>query len=130
MAASFSFKISSKAQLNLMAQYQHFDLLRQKKPWGLPAITASSAVVYNIRNKIISNTQLYFVGTRYAQKPVTEATATLKPFVNLNEKIEYRYTDKFSLYLELKNITASKYAYWNQYTSYRFQAFLGAMFLF
>jgi len=130
MAASFSFKISSKAQLNLMAQYQHFDLLRQKKPWGLPAITASSALVYNIRNKIISTTQLYFVGTRYAQKPVTEATVTLKPFVNLNEKIEYRYTDKFSLYLELKNITASKYAYWNQYTSYRFQAFMGAMFLF
>lgn len=130
MATSLTFKISSKAQLNLVAQYHHFDLLRQKKPWGLPAITANSAFVYNIRNKIIATTQLYFVGARYAQDPLTTAIVTLKPFVNLNQKLEYRYTEKFSLYLELKNITASRYAYWNQYTHYRFQAFVGVMFLF
>lgn len=127
---SFAFKLSTKAQLHFMAHYNHFSVLRQKHPWGLPQLTANGTFVYNIQNKIISTTQLYFVGPRYAQDPLTSSTTTLKAFVNLNEKIEYRYTEKFSVFLELKNITASKYAYWNQYTSYRFQAFFGAMFLF
>ncbi|MCX7985993.1 MAG: hypothetical protein N2662_03540 [Bacteroidales bacterium] len=129
-ATSFNFKLNEKAQLTFTAQYRHFDMLRQKKPWGIPAITANGAFIYNIRKKIISTTQLYFVGPRYAQNPNIGNTTTLNAFVDLNEKIEYRYTEKFSVFLELKNITASKYAYWNQYTSYRFQVLGGAMFLF
>ncbi|MGC8804105.1 MAG: hypothetical protein ACP5PS_10115, partial [Bacteroidales bacterium] len=124
------FKVNEKVRLNFSTQYQHFDLLRQSKPWGIPSITAQSTLVYNLRNKIISTTQLYFVGPRYAQDPLIASTLTLKAFVNLNEKIEYRYTERFSIILDLKNITASRYAYWNQYTSYRFQVFFGAMFLF
>jgi hypothetical protein len=130
VSTAVNFQINEKTNLNLTANYNYFDMLRQKKPWGVPIFNVSGFLTYNLHNKIISTTQLYIIGPRYSINPTSRSVETLKAFVDLNEKIEYRYTGKFSIFLEIKNLTATKYEYWNQYASYRFQLQGGIIFLF
>jgi hypothetical protein len=49
----------------------------------------------------------------------------MNPFFDFNLGIEYHYTKILSLFLQFKNLTASRYLIWNQYPAYRFQVMAG-----
>jgi len=124
------FKAFEKIDLSLAASFNNYSMMKQAQPWNLPIFDASAVIRYNIQNKIISTTNIFLIGQRYARNPITGKTITLNTFADINETIEYRYTKLFSIFLQIKNLTASKYQYWNQYSSYRFQIMGGITYIF
>ena len=77
---------------------------------------------------------MYVVGTRYARVfsldslglPVTPLIAKeLKPYVDANLGIEYRYNKALSAFLNINNIAARRYERYYGYPSQRINFILG-----
>jgi hypothetical protein len=114
---------SDKLSFLLMCVYDQYDMKTLAKAWHKPGIKASLATEYNLRNKILLDASLNYVGERYA--PGIPDMVTLKGFVDLNLGIEYRYTKLLSAFIRLNNILGSKYYIWNQYPGIGFNAMAG-----
>ena len=114
---------SEKLHLMLTANYYHYTLDSLAYPWQRPDFDASLAASYNLRDKILVDANLFYTGKRFAQG--TPEPIELKPYLDANLSVEYRYTKLLSFFVKLNNFTASKYQIWNQYPAQRFQAMVG-----
>jgi hypothetical protein len=123
--AEMALKASESLSLSSKINYYKYYTYQQEKPWHLPDFDMTLSATYNLRNKILMYIDLYAQGNRYAPKLDSNIPITLKPFADINMKLEYRYTKLFSVYLQFRNLTASQYMIWNQYPVYRFQVMLG-----
>jgi hypothetical protein len=120
--AEFNMKASTKLSFSANASYYQYFMFRLQKPWHCPDFESTISARYNLRNKIVLTSDLYISGTRFALlNLVTEKSVSLKPFADLNLGIEYRYSKPLSLFIQIKNLTASQYEQWHQYPVYRFQ---------
>jgi hypothetical protein len=128
--AEAMFHISEKLDFSLSGSFSNFSMLKKIQPWNIPIFEANTNIKYNIQNKIISTTDIFLIGQRYARNPLNGESITLSTFADFNETIEYRYTKLFSIFVQFKNFTAAKYQYWNQYPSFRFQVMGGITYLF
>ena len=55
---------------------------------------------------------------------------TIKGYVDISFGVDYRYSKVLSVFLNLNNITASKYSRWYNYPSYTFGAMAGLSYSF
>lgn len=127
--SSFIFTPTKSFNATLEAGFNNYTTLREKKAWGLPSFEGNATIRYNIQDKIISTTQVYIVGPRYYET-VANTSKSLPTFVDFSENVEYQYTKLFSIFVQIKNLTASQYEYWNNYSSYRFQFMAGVRYVF
>ena len=89
---------------------------------------------YNIQDKFILKADVYVMGTRYARVLNTD-TATiatkpymakqLKPYVDANLGVEYRYNKALGIFLNINNVGAVRYERWNGFPSQRINFILG-----
>jgi hypothetical protein len=117
---------SDRLSFLLLAGYDQYDLDNLEKPWHKPEITASFATEYNLRNKILLDASLNYMGERFAPAtPLDTEMISLKGFVDLNLGLEYRYTKLLSAFLRLNNILGAKNYFWNQYPAIGFNVMAG-----
>jgi hypothetical protein len=117
---------SDRLSFLLLGGYDQYDLDNLEKPWHKPEITASFATEYNLRNKILLDASLNYMGERFAPgTPLDTEMITLKGFVDLNLGIEYRYTKLLSAFLRLNNILGARNYFWNQYPAIGFNVMAG-----
>jgi hypothetical protein len=110
----------------LLGGYDQYDLDKLEKPWHKPEITASFATMYNLRNKILLDASVNYMGQRFAPGTALDnEMLTLKGFVDLNLGIEYRYTKLLSAFLHLNNILGTRQYFWNQYPAIGFNVMAG-----
>ncbi len=124
-STEFDIKASEKLSILARGNYYIYSMSGQTEPWQMPNLDATITLKYNLRNKIILNTDICTVGRRYARDPKTGDPILMNPFFDFNLGIEYRYTKILSLFLQFKNLTATRYLIWNQYPAYRFQVMAG-----
>jgi hypothetical protein len=109
-------------RLTLKSNYYKYELDILEHPWHKPTFDASLNASYNLRNKILLNTALFYVGKRYAYGKYTDGgVRELQGYFDANLGLEYRYTKMLSFFLKLNNFGAAKYNIWNQYPAQRFQ---------
>lgn len=124
ISAEIGWKHSEKFRFLLNADYYHYTLDSLEHPWHRPGFTSSLTGSYNLQDKILLSSQLFFTGTRYA--PLRHGRITeLNPFLDANLMIEYRYTKVLSFFVKFSNLTASRYQVWNQYPAQRFRFMAG-----
>jgi len=117
---------SDRLSFLLLGVYDQYDLDNLEKPWHKPEITASFATEYNLRNKILLDASLNYMGERFAPgTPLDTEMITLKGFVDLNLGLEYRYTKLLSAFLRLNNILGARNYFWNQYPAIGFNVMAG-----
>ncbi len=117
---------SDRLSFLLLGGYDQYDLDNLEKPWHKPEITASFVTEYNLRNKILLDASLNYMGERFAPgTPLDTEMITLKGFVDLNLGIEYRYTKLLSAFLRLNNILGARNYFWNQYPAIGFNVMAG-----
>ena len=117
---------SDRLSFLFMERYDQYDLDNFEKPWHKPEITASFTAGYNLRNKILLDASLNYMGQRFA--PGTQLDTeliSLKGFMDLNLGLEYRYTKLLSAFLRLNNILGAKNYFWNQYPAIGFNVMAG-----
>jgi hypothetical protein len=124
LGGEVSWHQSGKLQFLAKAKYFDYQLDKLEHAWHLPSFVASIAADYNLRDKILVGTDVFYTGKRYA--PGTGGNINeLKGYLDANLSIEYRYTKPLSFFLRINNLTASRYEIWNQYPAQRFQFLAG-----
>jgi len=124
IGGEFTWHQSDKLQFLVKAGYFKYEMDTLQKAWHKPAFQISCGAGYNIRDKILTTANIFFTGSRYA-KGINQDPIEMKPYLDANLAIEYRYTKILSFFLRLNNLTAAKYQIWNQYPVQRFQFLVG-----
>ena len=128
------FNPTQSVDFGVKANYFKYQTTDLEKAWHKPGFTLDFFAKYNLRNKIITNLDVMYVGKRYAKKffdpDKPDGIADISDFYELNSAIafniggEYRYTKSFSFFVRF-NLTTPTYQRWNFYPSHRFNAMLG-----
>ncbi len=96
----------------------------QAEAWYLPNYRFALGGVYDVRDKLILKAEVEMLGARYAgsipgNEPVFDTgtslaleTKELDSYFDLYLGVEYRYTKRFSVWLDMSNLSASKYERW------------------
>lgn len=128
-----SYKTSDKFKIGMKASYMTYSLDNEEKAWHMPNVDVSLDASYNLGDKIIATTNIYYLGKRYA-KTFDDAGLTvakeLGNIVDLNLGLEYRVSKRLSAFVDLKNLCGSRYYKWNNYQSHRFNLMAGLTFAF
>lgn len=125
-----SLRISKKWAGYLSFAYNQAEAKTEAKAWYIPNFDGSVGIEYNLADKFLISSRLFFNGQRFAKPSWNDAKnidfVELKPFFDVNLTIEYRYSKVLSAFLEFNNIAAQRYIIWNNYPSYKFR-FLGGV---
>lgn len=125
-----------KEKLNILAKAKYFDysLDIEEKAWNLPDLEIGLGASYNLGDKILLRTDVFYYGKRYANVPnilpdnvdgITEYTVDLPAFTDVNMGVEYRYNKKLGAFINLNNLAGIRYYRWNNYPSQRFNFLVG-----
>jgi outer membrane receptor protein involved in Fe transport len=96
------------------------------KPWFVPAVAVNLGGHILLREKIIFKTDMFYRGERYAVAYNGDSFLRMKPYFDANLSLEYRYTKKISVFLNVNNLGSVQYFKWVNYPSYRLQLLAGA----
>jgi hypothetical protein len=143
--AELAIYASEKWKGNIRADYFNYtDLGSQDHPWHQPNLKLLANAQYNLKNKFILSTDLFYIGARWArsQVPVNGVEPALdiynkpyyqyklKGFLDANFRVEYRYNKRLSAWVQLNNAFAMKYQRWGAYKNQQLLATLGASYSF
>lgn len=110
----------------LKAEYNSYSMAAEAEPWHVPATKLSFVTRYNFKEKIFATFDIVNYGKRYARDiNLTGEKITLNPIWDLNLKVEYKYSQVLSAFVDFHNILAKQYYIWNQYPSQKINVMLG-----
>ncbi len=95
----------------LKGGYFQYTMSNEEKPWHLPNIEVGCNLRYTILNKLILNVN----GTYRGETPVLlsssyHVSSTVTPaYVNLNAMVEYRFSERASVYIQGTNLLNDNY---------------------
>ncbi len=113
----------------------------QAEAWNLPAYRIALGATYDLQDKLLVKVEAEFLGQRKAKRSVLADTpsgtvvtdlsaADLPGYLDLHLGLEYRYTKRFSVFLDMSNISASKYERWSRHPVQRGLVLGGATYSF
>lgn len=111
----------------------------QEEAWNLPTYSISLGAVYDFQDKLLVKLDAEFLGARKSTLTVPRDWNDLSPaptatdmggYVDIHLGLEYRYTKRLSVFLDLSNLSASKYERWYNYPVQRTLVLGGASFAF
>lgn len=113
-------------KLSMRALLFGYNMSNEFKAWHKPDYELSFSTRYNVREKIFADFNLLAIGSRYAQRQDSAQTVVkLKPLLDLNLGLEYKYSKILSFYLNFYNLTSSGYYLWHQYPSRKLNVIAG-----
>jgi hypothetical protein len=114
-----------------------YDTEFQAEAWNLPPYQLTLGARYDIRDKLILKGEALFMGRRPAKlefpnevNVLDSRNVELAGFLDLHIGAEYRYTKRLSVFLDMSNISASKYERWFRYPVQRGLVIGGATYAF
>lgn len=129
LLAEVSWKKSEQFNVLVQASYNQYTLDSLSKPYYMPVYEINTHLMYNIKNKIILSSDIFFKGERYAHDQIN-GDVKLKDIFDINIGGEYRYNDYLSGFVQLSNILAQKRYEWVNYRLLGFQFMVGATYRF
>jgi hypothetical protein len=130
-----------KWKANIRGDYFKYETDREEKAWHQPSLRLLANAQYNMKNKFIIGTDIFYIGSRWAKSTVPTGNIgftgepipnviKLKGFLDANFKVEYRYNKRLSAWVQFNNAFALKYQRWGGYNNQQFLAMLGATYAF
>ena len=133
-AGELKFRKSEKLSLLLKGEYNSYSLRTENYPWYNPAIKLDALFSYNLRDKIITELDVFYRSKQLA--PVrktsteTDGVAELKGYADVNLMMQYVYNKRLSVFLNIYNLGSVRYHKWLNYPSQRLQIMGGLTFSF
>ena len=104
------------------AEIMSYTVRLEEQPWNLPPYRITLGGRYTFRDKLIVKAEALFLGARPAYRaaepvlagetPLASTRTELDGFMDLYLGLEYRYTKRLSVFLDMSNLSASKYERW------------------
>jgi hypothetical protein len=107
-----SFNYSDELRIGLKADYNKYSLASLEQAFHRPELMASVFATYNFYDKILFNSELYYIGSSFGRIYRPDGTSVLREtdtIVDLNLKADYRFTNRFTTFLMVNNLFAQKY---------------------
>jgi hypothetical protein len=129
------FQYTEKIKIVAKGDYNHYTMDKELRPWHKPLWQTTLAVNYNLKNKIIATADLFVYGKRSAYVTmqgqgagitvVSTSVFDLKPIIDANIGLEYRYSKKLSAFVHFNNLGFKSYELWNNYPTQKFNFLVG-----
>jgi len=125
--ASLLYTHSDVVRVSLQGDYYAYSTDEIPEAWHKPGYRFVAGASYNLFKKFIFNLDVIAQGKMKAFNPDPEVlkTVKLKNAFDLNFRTEYLISDTFSVFVELNNITSSKYPVFLNYPVRGFQGMGG-----
>lgn len=107
-----SFNYSDELRIGLKADYNKYSLASLEQAFHRPELMASVFANYNFYDKVLLNTELYYIGSSFGRTYLPDGTFGLREtdtIVDLNLKADYRFTNRFTTFVMVNNLFAQKY---------------------
>jgi len=123
---------SEQLLISFSADYRHYKMATEEKPWHKPAFQAKASAKYRLNKKISITGDLFYDSRIYARTYENNIPAIVKRdgFFDLNLGGEYRFSDRISAFVRLNNVAAVRYFRWYNYPSQRINVMGGLTFSF
>jgi hypothetical protein len=118
------FKPLEKLSFTLKGNYFYYNLDSLEYAWHKPTSEIALFTSYNLKDKILLDGNLFYIGNRYA-RAVTGDAVRLDGYVDVSLGVEYRYSKVLSAFVRLNNILGMKQETWMYYPGMRFNMLLG-----
>ncbi len=122
-----------KIKIIASGDWYQYSMDAELKPWHTPTLRMSLLASYNLADKILVRSEVYYLNGQYARTG-TAATGygitNLKGLVDLNLGVEYRYNKYLSFYVDFRNIANQRYMRWNGYPTQKFNLMGGLTYTF
>jgi hypothetical protein len=109
----------------LRGDYFHYTLQELLESWHRPHYQLDLSSTYCLHDKLVLRGAMSWVGGIVAQCVRTKAPVALDDVVNVDLGIEYLWSSRFSVFLDLKNLLASKNERYLHYPTRGFHFMLG-----
>ncbi|WP_242928218.1 hypothetical protein [Pontibacter vulgaris] len=106
------FNYSDEIRLGLKADYNKYNTASLEQPFHRPEMMASVFGTYNFYDKILFNSELYYIGSSFGRITRPDGTSVLREtdsIVDLNLKADYRFSNKFTTFVMANNLFGKKY---------------------
>ena len=103
---------------------------RVEEPWHLPTYKFSLLGSFNLFDKILFGSDLYTMGGIKAKNFLTDEEVELDPIIDLNFKVDYRYSDQVSMFLNFNNVLSRNYERYYNYPARGFMLMAGITYAF
>lgn len=110
-----TFQPNSDLQMGLRFTYNYFETDKIAKPWLIPAYSGAFFTSYNLFNKFLFQFDAFYYGEFYAFNYISNKEYKMKDIIDINFKTNYKFSDRFSVYLYFFNILAQNYQIYNYY---------------
>ncbi len=128
-SAALSRKFGDRYTAKIEMAYNGFGLSTLAAPFMQPTFSLKAGGSYQMQQKLRFTGDVYvFNGVKYLDK--AGLVQELNGVIDLNLGVDYRYSEKLGFFLQLNNLTASRYFRWFNYTSYGINALGGLSFNF
>jgi hypothetical protein len=130
-------KYTRKEKINIsaLANYYLYQLKNNEYAWQRPALDVKLSANYNIKSKIITKLDVYYISNQWALSTVSHTGAyvtgpkNLTGIADINIGAEYRYSKFLSAFINLNNLGNFRYYRWENYPTQRFNFMVGFSFI-
>jgi hypothetical protein len=132
-------KISDDLDIFGRVEFRDYQMASEAEPWNLPKFKLTAGTTIHITKQLSINGTLLFRGNAYDRiftsslSSTPAATPTIIPissFADLSGGIEYRITNRISIFGQVNNILNTTNQVWLYYPNYGFNIFGGVGFHF
>lgn len=122
-----------KIKIIASGDWFQYSMDTELKPWHTPTLRMSLLASYNLEDKILVHSEVYYLNGQYARTGTAAlgyGVTNLKGLVDLNLGVEYRYNKYLSFYVDFRNIANQRYMRWNGYPTQKFNLMGGLTYTF
>jgi hypothetical protein len=134
--AEIGYRAAEKLTVSYRLDQYNYEMKKQEYAWYQPNTVMTLRADYNLQDKILVKAALFGYGTRRAlliEKNVLgvkEVVQELKPYVDANLSIEYRYSKILSAFVTVNNLGFSRFQQWYGFPMERLSAVGGLTYSF
>ncbi|HAQ65693.1 MAG TPA: hypothetical protein DCR43_07570 [Bacteroidales bacterium] len=128
ISAEFSYQKKDIIRLIFGGAYQSSRPTKETHAWYTPEIEGWLSGDINISPELKIKASAKFFSKMYARvdtlsnnlhsSPIGEKIIKIDPYLDLGVGAEYRFNPRFSVFLDINNLLASRYEYWYNYKHY------------
>jgi len=126
------YKASEDVDVYGQVDFKNYQMAQQAQPWNLPKFKLTAGTVIHISNTVDITGSLLFRGTTqdmtYAgalNPSLNVKPATINSFADLSGGVDYKATNKISVFVKVNNILDTANQQWLYYPDYGFNIFGG-----
>lgn len=134
-----SYQQREKLRISLSGDYYQYKMKNELMAWYVPQVQITASANYNLRDKIVIKTDLFYIDNQFAKTYESDTTIAsgkkvvakeLKGIFDINIGAEYRYTKRLSFFINFNNIANMRYYRWSDYPTQRFNFMAGLTYSF